>query len=385
MKSKLPSLLERIKQLIAIPSISSLDAKLDIGNHKVNLLLANWLDDLGFDIHIQQLDERKSNLIATLNANSDGTSGLVLSGHTDTVPVNDEIWSVNPFGSDIIDGKLYGLGSCDMKSFFSLIIETLASRDLKKIVKPIMILATADEETTMLGAKRFADLKMLTGGFALIGEPTNLKPIRMHKGVMMETITVHGKAGHASQPNLGENAIEGMNIIIQMLIEWRQKLQLNYKNANFEIGIPTLNFGSIHGGDCANRICESCVLSLDIRLLPGMEISMVREMLLEILDQGYVTEGIKTTHSTGFTGIPAFEMSRSDKFVQLMESITCSSSGSVSFGTEASYFQSLGLSTIIYGVGNISQAHQPNEYIQCKDFEVYNKNIGKLIDKICYQ
>ena len=261
----LPDLKALIGNLLSMPSISCTSADIDQGNRQVINQLANWFDELGFNCEIQgiedadQTNENKANLIATLGT---GNNGLVLAGHTDTVPYDDDCWQVDPFTLTEKDDRFYGLGSCDMKSFFAVILEALKDIELDRIKQPLIILATADEETSMSGAKAIARSASALGinnaRFAVVGEPTDMKPIRMHKGMMMESIQLSGQAGHSSNPALGNNALEAMHKVISELMNWRDELQSKYHNPMFEVPVPTMNFGHIHGGDNPNRICGHC-------------------------------------------------------------------------------------------------------------------------------
>ncbi|RKZ61465.1 MAG: acetylornithine deacetylase, partial [Gammaproteobacteria bacterium] len=261
MYKKLPDIKWIIKQLLSTPSISCTSADIDQGNLDVINLLANWFESLDFHCEIQRLDKaggaekNKANLIATLGT---GNNGLVLAGHTDTVPFDENRWQVDAFNLTEKDNRFYGLGSCDMKSFFAVIIEALKSIDLNRIKQPLIILATADEETSMSGAKaiaKHADKFALNNArYAVIGEPTNMIPVRMHKGMMMEAIQLTGSAGHSSNPALGNNALEAMHQVITELLTWRSELQNKYKNPLFQVPVPTMNFGHIHGGANPHRL-----------------------------------------------------------------------------------------------------------------------------------
>ena len=209
MHAQPPQLLEMIRDLIAIPSVSSVTPHLDQSNRRVIDLLADWLADLDFTVEIQVLadDPTKANLIATLGT---GPGGLILSGHTDTVPYDDGLWRHDPFGGIIADERLYGLGSADMKSFLALAIEAVRRLDRRQLRQPLIILATADEESSMRGARALVGAQRHLGRFAVIGEPTNLRPVRLHKGIMMEAIRLQGRSGHSSNPALGLSALDGM-------------------------------------------------------------------------------------------------------------------------------------------------------------------------------
>src|SRR5690606_17587204 len=162
---------------------------------------------------------------------------------------------------------LYGLGTSDMKAFLALVAEAargLREQDLKQ---PLVILATADEESSMSGARALVDAGRPRGRHAVICEPTGLRPARMHKGVMVEAVRVIGRSGHSSDPALGLNALEGMTQVLNALLRWRSELQQRHRNDQFKVPVPTLNFGRICGGDNPNRICPEVELQIDIRPL----------------------------------------------------------------------------------------------------------------------
>lgn len=376
-----------INQLLSTPSISCTAKSIDQGNRQVINLLANWFESLGFHCEIQTLEhnKNKANLIATLGT---GNNGLVLAGHTDTVPYDENRWQVDPFKMTEKDDRFYGLGSCDMKSFFAVIIEALKSIDTKNIKQPLIILATADEETSMAGAKAIAKdankYGITNARYAIVGEPTNMKPIRMHKGMMMESIQLTGQAGHSSNPALGNNALEAMHKVISELLIWRDELQSKYKNPLFEVPVPTMNFGHIHGGDNPNRICGSCELQIDIRPVPGMKISDLRFEMNRRLSKILQNSDIQLKTIPLFDGVEPMLTSENTELVQLAEKMTNTEAGSVAFGTEAPYYNELGLETIVMGPGSINQAHQPDEFIEMKMIDPAVKIISQLISHYCY-
>jgi acetylornithine deacetylase len=387
MNQKIPSFKLLIDQLLSTPSISCTSKDIDQSNQNVIQLLANWFESLGFQCEIQALPHHgeKANLIATLGK---GTDGLVLAGHTDTVPLDEALWNVDPFKATEKDNRFYGLGSCDMKSFFAVIIEALKGLDLNKIQRPLIILATADEETSMSGAKAIAKnagaLGLNNARAAVIGEPTNMKPIRMHKGMMMESIQLTGHAGHSSDPALGNNALEAMYKVMGELLRWRKELQNKYNNPLFEIPVPTMNLGHIHGGDNPNRICGSCELQIDIRPLPGMRLEDLRAEMQQRLKQILKNTGIQLKTVSLTDGFDAMDTDKNAEIVQLAEKMTASESQIVAFGTEAPYYNAMGVETIVMGPGSINQAHQPDEYIEIKSLNPAVDIIRQLIVHYCY-
>ncbi|MEE3169519.1 MAG: acetylornithine deacetylase, partial [Pseudomonadota bacterium] len=274
-----PGIRDMLARLISLPSISSASAEWDHSNEPVVRTLAEWLEALGFAVEILEVPGMpgKFNLIATLGS---GPGGLVLSGHTDTVPFDDKRWQSDPFTLTERDNRWYGLGTCDMKGFFPLAIEAARAFVDQPLKQPLIILATADEESSMNGARALAEAGKPRARYAVIGEPTSLKPVRMHKGIMMERLKFEGQSGHSSNPALGRNAMEGMHEAMTELLALRASWQEKYQNANFEVQVPTLNLGCIHGGDNPNRICAQCELHFDLRPLPGMNMETLRQAIL---------------------------------------------------------------------------------------------------------
>lgn len=377
-----PKLLSQFAQLIATPSVSSTSAKHDQSNEPVVALLANWLDDLGFMVEIMPIPKHpgKVNLIATLGQ---GDNGLILSGHTDTVPCDQQLWHSDPFKLIEKAGKLYGLGISDMKGFFPLAMEASKSFLNKRLSNPLIILATADEESSMSGAKALLNAANPIAKQAIIGEPTSLKPIRMQKGIMMESIILTGTSGHSSDPNLGKNVLEIMPQILNALIQLKQDLTKNYLNPLFHIPHPTLNFGSINGGDNPNRICGHCELQIDLRPLPGMNIEELRNSLKNLLMP------IANKHQLGleikplFCGVPAHETDANAPIIKVAEKLTGYTAGAVNFATEAPFLGEMGIDTLVWGPGDIDQAHQPNESLSIKNIQPTINTLEQFIHTFC--
>lgn len=374
---------DQLTQLVAKPSVSCAVAKWDMPNLPVIELLANWFGDAGFNTRIMPLAQTgKANLIATLGQ---GDGGLVLAGHSDTVPYDENRWQSDPFTLIEKNQKLYGLGATDMKGFFPIILQAVQPYLQKTFKHPLIVLATADEESSMSGARALAKQGIAgnTPRYAVIGEPTELKPIRMHKGIMMECIRVQGKSGHSSNPALGKNALDVMSDVIIELKKLRNELQLQYHNSGFAVQTPTLNLGCIHGGDGANRICGECELHFDLRLLPGMDNHQLRDIIQRRLNP--IAEASKTdiVFSSLFEGVEPFAEDENSELVKIGEQLSGHASESVAFATEAPFMQQLNMQTIILGPGSIDQAHQPDEFIALNQLEPAVKIVRQLIEKFC--
>lgn len=377
-----PDILTMLAELISSPSVSCTHEALDQSNLGVIEKLESWLSDLGFKTEVMPVPgaPNKANLIATLGS---GPGGLVLSGHTDTVPCNDELWSSDPFRLTERDNRFYGLGTCDMKGFFPLAITAAKAFLDKPLQQPLIILATADEESSMNGARALAEAGRPKARYAVIGEPTGLRPVYMHKGMMMETIRVKGSAGHSSDPSLGANALEAMHSVLGKLIDFRHELQREHQNSNFAVSVPTLNLGCVHGGDNPNRICGHCDLEYDLRPLPGMNINNLRESVAKRVKPLEDQFGVTITTEALFPGIPPFENDANSELVSTAEKLTGYTAQTVAFGTEAPFLQQLGMDTIVMGPGSIDQAHQPDEYLAFDQIKPTVAILEQMIVKYC--
>ena len=382
MRSAPPPLLEMIAELIAIPSISSVDPARDQGNRKVVERLAEWLADLGFRTELQDIPDGRgnANLIATLGT---GEGGLVFAGHTDTVPCDEPLWRSDPFRLDERDGRLYGLGTSDMKSFLALAVEAVRGLRAEELTAPVVILATADEETGMTGARALVEAGHALGRHAVVGEPTGLIPKRMHKGVMMESIRVVGRSGHSSDPSLGLNALEGMTQVLNELLVWRGELQARYRDAAFAVPVPTLNLGHIHGGDNPNRICGEVELHIDLRPLPGMSLEELRAALGERLRSLLADQAYGLELRSLFPGLPAMATPPGAAIVQASERLTGASAGAAAFGTEGPFLTRMGMDVVVLGPGDIEQAHQPDEFLRLDRLQPTVDLLRQLIDQFC--
>ena len=357
-----PSFAHALTRLIETPSVSSTIAELDMSNLPVIHELASWFETLGFtcEVHPLPANPHKANLIATLGQ---GPGGLVLAGHTDTVPCNEGLWRSDPFTLQERDNRFYGLGVCDMKGFFALILEAVQVFLSTPLQAPLIILATADEESSMNGARALAALGQPKARFALIGEPTGMRPVAMHKGIMMERIQILGQSGHSSDPSLGRNAMESAHKVISELMQFRSELGAHYQNPGFTVPVPTLNLGCIHGGDNPNRICGQCQLDFDIRMLPGMDSEQIRQQIRQRLEPIANADQVHISLESIMPSIEAFAAHTPSELVTTCEQLTGHSAESVAFATEAPFFSQLGMDTVVLGPGNIDQAHQPDEYL----------------------
>lgn len=370
------------RELINIPSISSTQAQYDLSNKPVIDLLASWLDDLGMTVSVFHISKQKYNLVAQTGQ---GKGGLVLSGHTDTVPVDTAAWDTDPFVLTDKDNRLYGLGCCDMKTFFALVIESMKRYLDVPLKHPLTIVATADEESTMNGARALTRAQLPDPRFVIIGEPTDLIPVHQHKGIMMLKVRLEGSSGHSSNPSLGNNAMEALPAIINTLSAYRAELQKQHHDRAFEVAYPTLNLGCIHGGDNPNRICQHVELEFDIRVLPGMQNQKVLSELTTMLTPIWCERGLSGSLTLLHPACDPYELSSESPLHADLSEFSSRTGGAVAFATEAPFYRKLGVEAMVLGPGSINQAHQPNEYVEQKQLLPTIDIIGAAIERYCCQ
>ena len=380
MPRALPAVRDMIGRLIAAPSVSSASAEHDMGNRGVIDLVAEWSEGLGFDIEIQAIDERKFNLVARTGRGGDG---LVLSGHSDTVPCDPALWQSDPFAARVTDERIYGLGSCDMKSFLALALAACSQIDMKRLRRPLTLVATADEETTMNGARLIADNGRKLGRYCVIGEPTSLQPVRQHKGCLTLSVTYTGLSGHASDPARGNSALDGMHQFMGRLYDYRDRLQQRFRDPAFEIPTPTMNLGHIHGGDSSNRICGNCTLLIDIRYLPSMSLAALQADIEQLAAEAAEARGLEQQTRMIGNGLSPMHTDEASEIAQYLTRMTGSKAATAAFGTEAPYFNSMQTETVVMGPGSIEQAHRPDEFLAVAQIGPTVGLLENLIDRFC--
>jgi acetylornithine deacetylase len=377
-----PGIRQMLHELLATPSVSCVSPDCDMGNLAVTEKLADWLETLGFHCEILPLvnDSRKANLVATLGR---GSGGLILAGHTDTVPFDAQLWSHEPLGLTEADNRFYGMGIADMKGFFALAIEAARAFQAGDLREPLTIVATADEESSMDGARELATSGRLRARHVIIGEPTGLRPVHMHKGMMMEAVRLLGRAGHSSDPALGANALEGMNLVISELLKWREDLQQRYRDDSFRVPVPTLNPGRIFGGDNPNRICGQCELHFDLRTLPGMPEQSLMPELQQRLQRVIAGRGLELHMQPLMQSLGAFAAAPDSELVKAAEQLTGVAAEAAAYATEAPFFAACGLNALVLGPGDIDQAHQPDEYLALDRVQPTVDLLRAMITRFC--
>jgi len=349
-----------------------------------NNSLINYCDDIlkkngATSFKIFDENKKRVNLFATLKAKKpNGKIPIILSGHTDVVPVS-KGWSSDPFKAKIKDDKLYGRGSCDMKGFIACVLAYAPIFAKSNLDRDINFSFTFDEETACIGAPLLIkELKNrgFNKGICIVGEPTNMKIIDGHKGAYEYTTYFEGLAGHSSQPHKGVSAVEYAARYVNKLIELREKLKIRKpKNSIFTPPHSTLSIGGIFGGIAHNVIADKChvkwetrpVIKEDAIFLNNELDKYVNENLLPEMKKIFPKSTIKKEIIGEIIGFNRDENSEACEFVS---SITGDNSREVvSFGTEAGLFQEIGISTAVCGPGSIEQAHKIDEFIELNEIK----------------
>ena len=338
------------------------------------------LNDLGIEtFKVFDDEEKRVNLFGTLKAKkTNGKKPIILSGHTDVVPVS-KGWSSDPFTATIKNEKLYGRGSCDMKGFIACTLAFAPVFKESNLDRDIHFCYTFDEETACIGAPLLIkELKKrdIKNGICIIGEPTNMKIIDAHKGMNEYTVHFGGLAGHSSKPHMGVNAIEYASRYINKLLELRQELiKRAPKDCIFDPPHSTLSIGGISGGIAHNVIADKCKVEWETRPVNKADgdfvtkeiEKFVSEKLLPDMKKVFPNSYIKKEIIGEVIGFEKLEVSEACEFVA---SITGDNSREVvSFGTEAGLFQEVGISTVVCGPGSIEQAHKIDEFIELNELK----------------
>ncbi|MBW6419107.1 acetylornithine deacetylase [Celeribacter sp. PS-C1] len=352
--------------LIAFPTVSC-DSNLAAISY-----IAERLNDVGARVEVlHDASGQKANLFATLGPERAG--GLVLSGHTDVVPVEDQPWTSDPFRMVERDGRLFGRGTCDMKGFIATCLTTLDHLKAAAKERPIHFAFTHDEEVGCLGARDLVEVlraRELRPAMALIGEPTEMRVIEGHKGCCEYTVTFTGAEGHGSAPEKGVNAVEYAARYINRLLELRQSLiDRCPPGSRFDPPYTTINIGGLKGGHAHNVIAGKATLEWEMRpvvqgdmdFVKGEIATYVGDVLLPEMRRVAAQAEIATEVIGEVAGLmPMDENAARDLVFRLTGA---NSADVVPFGTEAGLFQEIGMQAVICGPGSIDQAHKPDEYI----------------------
>ena len=371
-----------LSDLIAFPTVSS-DSNLELITYAADLL-----SSAGATLSLSR-DESgtKANLFATLGPAGDG--GVILSGHTDVVPVTGQDWTSDPFVMDERDGLLFGRGTCDMKGFIAAALAMAPRFAAVELKRPLHFAFTYDEEVGCMGARTLVGEIERMGvkpSVAIIGEPTSMRVIEGHKGCYEYTTEFTGLEGHASRPELGVNAVEYATRYITRLLDLREALKARAPAASrFTPPWTTLQVGRIAGGVAHNVIAGQCSVEWEVRPVQAGDADFVKRDIADYVDtvlkpamhSVWPQADIVTRTIGEVAGLEVVDESEARDIVFELTGTT--EADVVAFGTEAGLFQALGMSVVVCGPGSIAQAHKPDEYIALDQLSA----CLDMLDRLC--
>lgn len=371
----------------------------DTVSRNSNLGLIEWTRDhlkaLGIESRLTYDRARaKANLFATLGEPADKpvSGGLVLSGHTDVVPVDGQDWHTDPFRAVQKDGRLYGRGSADMKGYIACVLAAMPAYLAAPLKRPVHLAFTFDEEVGCLGVPWLVEDMARAGirpGGCIVGEPTSMQVMVGHKGAQQYRCRVRGLEAHSSLTPSGVNAIEYAALIVRRIRELAQELAATGpRNDKFAVPFATLSTGMITGGTATNIVPLECEFRFDMRYLPGMKpeeivgpLRRYAETLEPEMQRLSAEAGIRI-ELLGET--PDLDTAEDDRLTYLGTRLAGNRGiGRVSFGTDGGHFQRAGVPAIILGPGSIEQAHKPNEYIALEQLAQCERFLDQLKDELC--
>jgi acetylornithine deacetylase len=364
----------------------------DTTSAKSNLELVDFLSDYldlpGVRVHRHPAPaEPKATLVVEVGPATDARrrDGLVLSGHTDVVPAG-EGWSSDPFTLVERDGELYARGSADMKGFLALAVNLAREAAERPLTEPLVLVLTYDEEVGTLGARHFHDTWPASHPLprqAVIGEPTELRPIRVHKGHVRARFTFYGVSAHSAYPHLGRNAIEPAGRLVVALSELRRALEQERMPSSShypEVPAPSLNVGVIRGGVASNVVPERCTVEVGVRLLPGMAAEPV---VARLRDTAAAACGADAPEWELLSISPPMELPASSPLLALASAAAGPPTEAAAYATDAGWFQSMGMDCLLLGPGTIRVAHKPDEHLPAADLVAGRAILERLVAGCC--
>jgi acetylornithine deacetylase len=335
-------------------------------------------------------DKNKANLFASLPAHNNHLhDGLILSGHTDVVPVKGQQWDTNPFSATRIDERIYGRGTSDMKSFIAVILALLPQFLSLKLVKPLHFAFSYDEEVGCLGAPALiADLQQqgIKPTACIVGEPTEMRPIIAHKGINVFRCRIKGNAAHSSLTTQGCNAIEYASQLITLIRHLADQLrEQGPRDDDYDVPHSSLSVNVILGGNAANIIPEVCEFYFDLRSLPMVNPNDIIQKIKtyseqELLPKMKAEFPAASIEIDPIASVPGLEASNETPFIHLVRRLTNNHSiAKVAYATEAGLFHNANIETIICGPGSIEQAHKANEFVDISQLQKCETFLFQLV------
>lgn len=362
-----------LKALVSFPSV------VGTPNGAIVEWIRSYLDSFGITARILPGPEGdRANLFASIGPSD--KAGYILSGHMDVVPAHEAGWSSDPFALRRDGEKLFGRGTTDMKGFLAAVLAALPTLAASSLVRPIHLAFSYDEEAGCRGVPhllaRLPELCAVPLG-TVIGEPSGMRPVLAHKGKAAVRVTLRGRSGHSSRPDLGLNAVHAMSAVLQATVSAAHDLANGPFDRTFEPPYSSLQAGLIHGGQALNIIPDHCTLDVEARAISGVDpatlLAPVRNAAEALRTSG---AGVEWEELSAY---PALSLGRETHLANLLANLTGQEPlAAVSYGTEAGLFQAAGVDAIICGPGDIGRAHKPDEYILASELSACQSMIEAL-------
>jgi acetylornithine deacetylase len=378
-----PTSIEMIRQLVGF----------DTTSRDSNLALIDWVEaylaDLGISAERSwDADKRKANLFATIGR--DDKPGIVLSGHTDVVPVDGQNWTSDPFKLVEKDGKLIGRGASDMKGFIGVVLAKTPDFIKRQPKTPIHLAFTYDEEVGCLGVRTLiAELakRPVRPRACVVGEPTLMKPVIGHKGKQSVRCHVHGLECHSALAHQGVNAVEAAAELVAYLKSMARRFRDQGPfDPDYSPPYTTVHTGKIQGGTALNIVPKDCSFDFEFRYLPSEDPEALLGEVRRFAAEKLLPEMQAISAAAGFdfqslSAMAGLDMSTEDEVTRLVMQLSgANGTGKVSFGTEGGLYQEFGIPTIVCGPGSIEQAHKPDEWIEIEQLVAAERFMDRLLD-----
>ncbi|KTS34628.1 acetylornithine deacetylase [Pantoea dispersa] len=368
----------------------------DTTSRESNLALIDfcwrYLSGLGVTCELMHNAERsKANLYARLGPA--GSGGVMLSGHSDVVPVDGQTWTVPPFALTERDGKLYGRGTADMKGFLACMLAAVPHFLAQPLRQPLHLAISYDEEVGCLGVRSLVKALAQRSdrpAICLIGEPTELRPVLGHKGKLAMRCEVQGAACHSAYAPQGVNAIEYAAKLIQRLTVIGERLAApERQDARFDPPFTTVQTGVIHGGRALNIVPDACSFDFEVRTLPQEDAQQVADELVTYAQQTLEPQmrAVQPASAIRFSPLsayPGLDTAAHSAAAQLIARLSGSDSfGTVAFGTEGGLFAAAGIPCVVCGPGSMEQGHKPDEFITLAQLDACDSLLRRLATWMC--
>lgn len=373
-----------LADLVALPSVNPMGRPLDPALHhesRVSDYLAAFFTRLGVPFERQTVAPGRDNVVARY-ASPGATRTLVLEAHQDTVPVDG--MTIDPFGATIAEGKLFGRGACDIKGGMASMLSAFARvcRDKPASAMNVIMACTVDEEFTFLGVQELVK-RGIRADFAVVAEPTRLNIVHAHKGVARVVLTVRGRACHSSRPQDGVSAIYRMARVLSALERLAAKLQTSAGDPL--LGPPTISVGRIEGGVSVNTVPDECHIEIDRRIVPGEDPAATADEVLAFLRADPAID-FPVECPRPWMSMPALGAKGSETITALLGQSIDEVAGKhqvmpVPYGTDASTLARGGIPSVVFGPGDIAQAHTKDEWIEVEQLGLASEILYRLITR----